>query len=501
MTCDRFRVFVRRQAFFASAASLLLGSDHDRAAQSADEANAAAGGLLRVASATAEMQADDAMVIGGGIGPGRVQGQEGRLQATAVVIQGDTRLCIIAVDVLMMTRDDLDQAAHRIEQECGIPFDNIMINASHTHHAPTTVTVHGYERDETFCRRTVDAIVTAAGSAAQAANQAEPSRAVFWLGQEATVGQNSRQLLKDGQIYWIGSRDAIVRPTGPFDVDLPVIAFQQADGRLAGMLFNHSTHCIGSRTGRRSPGFYGLAAQELSAELAVPVAFLSGAAGSTHNLGLDCDEMVTRIKSAVRDALNRAQPMASATLASIKRELPYQIRTFDDAAQEAAVTRYCRTYAPDHADAIISVFRDSRANSSRSRASGAKCGCRPCGSATCISSACRPSSLPCWDSRSNAVRPIVRRSCADCRTTMSAICPIVRRLSWVATRPGWGCIALPRSAREKPSSRNVSACCGSWANAEAEGPGTRRHTRVRAARKKGGDESPHSKGLAPNSSP
>ena len=361
MSCDRFRVLVRRLALFASAATCGWALTVIAPCASADEANAAAGGLLRVASATAEIQADDAMVIGGGIGPGRVQGQEGRLQATAVVIQGDTRLCIIAVDVLMMTRDCLDQAAHRIEQECGIPFDNIMINASHTHHAPTTVTVHGYERDETFCRRTVDAIVTAAGSAAQAANQAAPAQALFWLGQEATVGQNSRQLLQDGQIYWIGPRDAIVRPTGPFDVDLPVIAFQQADGRYAGMLFNHSTHCIGSRTGRRSPGFYGLAAQELSAELAVPVAFLSGAAGSTHNLGLDCDEMVTRIKSAVRDALNHAQPMGSAALSSIKRELPYQLRTFDDAVQEAAVIRYCRTYAPDYADTVIGVFRDSRA--------------------------------------------------------------------------------------------------------------------------------------------
>ncbi len=263
--------------------------------------NAAAANGLQVASATAEMQADDAMVIGGGIGPGRVQGQEGRLQATAVVIQGNTRLCLVAVDVLMFGRDDLDQAAHRIEQECGIPFENIMINASHTHHAPTTVTIHGYERDATFSQRTVDAIVTAALAACQAAAQATPSRAMFRLGQEATVGQNSRQLLQDGQIYWIGPRDTMVRPTGPFDVDLPVIAFRQADGRYSGLLFNHSTHCIGTRTGKRSPGFYGLAAQELSAELSVPVAFLSGASGSTHNLTLDCDEMVMRIKSAVHE--------------------------------------------------------------------------------------------------------------------------------------------------------------------------------------------------------
>ena len=316
---------------------------------------------LRVGSAAVEMQADDSMVIGGGIHPALVQGQEGRLQATAVVIKGNTELCIVAVDVLMLTRDQLDPAAERISQECGIAFENILINASHTHHAPSTVTVHGYERDRVFCERTVEAIVAAAVTAHRAASQAEPSRAMFRLGQEATVGQNSRQLLQDGQIYWIGPRDGFVRPTGPFDVDLPVIAFKKADGKYSGLLFNHSTHCIGTRSGKRSPGFYGLAAQELGDELGIPVAFLSGAAGSTHNLTLDCQEMVIRLKSAIQDALGKAQPMSCSRLASIKRELSYQIRAFDESAQDQAVVDYCRKYAPAYADAVIDVFRDSRA--------------------------------------------------------------------------------------------------------------------------------------------
>lgn len=83
--------------------------------------------------------------------------------------------------------------------------------------------------------------------------------------------------------------------TDPFDVDLPVVAFKTADGSNVAMLFNHSTRCIGTRTGKRSSGFYGLAAQDLAEQYSVPVAFFSGAAGSTHNLVLRCDEMVTRI--------------------------------------------------------------------------------------------------------------------------------------------------------------------------------------------------------------
>lgn len=314
----------------------------------------------RVGAASREMVADDSMVIGGGIGPGYAQGQEGKLLATALVIRGETKLCLVAADILMMHRDYLDEAAREIEALAGIPFDHILINASHTHHAPSTVTVHGYARDEEFCKRTVRAIVDAAVAADQEAAASPPSRARFRLGQEATVGQNSRQLLQDGRIYWIGPRDEFVRPTGPFDVDLPVMAFESAGGKLRAAWFNHSTHCIGTRTGKRSPSFYGFAAQELSDQHAAPFLFLSGAAGSTHNLNLSCDEMVTRIKGAANEAYAKGVPVPDPTLKAIKREIPFAMRTFDETKEDAAVVEYCRKYAPSNADGIIDVFRDSR---------------------------------------------------------------------------------------------------------------------------------------------
>jgi hypothetical protein len=183
---------------------------------------------------------------------------------------------------------------------------------------------------------------------------------VFRLGQEATVGQNSRLLLNDNFIFWIGPRDNVVRPTGPFDVDLPVLAFRKDDGTYSGVLFNHSTHCIGTREPKRSPGFYGLAAQELSEELGAPCAFFSGAAGSTHNLVLSCDEMVLRLKGAVHDALAAAEPLPDATLASAKREFTYEVRRFDEEVEEKKCVDYCRKYAPQHADYIAQVFRDMR---------------------------------------------------------------------------------------------------------------------------------------------
>src|SRR5262245_34307720 len=80
---------------------------------------------LKAGAAAENLAADDAMVIGGGIGPGKATGQEGELRASAVVIEDarQHRVALIACDVLMINRDVLDRAARRVEQATGIPFD------------------------------------------------------------------------------------------------------------------------------------------------------------------------------------------------------------------------------------------------------------------------------------------------------------------------------------------------------------------------------------------
>ena len=320
-------------------------------------------GPLRVGSAAVELKADDSLVIGGSIGPGYRKSQEGQLRAVAIVLQGppqDTRLAIVACDVLMIERDVLDDAGRQIEQETGIPFGNVFINCTHTHHAPTTVTVHGYERQEGFTQQVKRAIVDAVRQANAQLADSPPATAFFCMGQEKTIGQNSRMMLGDGTIYWIGARDNFVRPTGPFDPDLPVLDIR-AGGATKALIFGHSTHTMGTLApGKRSPAFYGLAAQDLEAKLGGTVLFLEGASGSTHNLTLRPPEMVERVKTAVTQARDQAKPMAAIRLASIKREFAVKIRHFDEEKEDQAVRSYCGKHAGKRADYFIDVFRKMR---------------------------------------------------------------------------------------------------------------------------------------------
>ena len=75
------------------------------AGQGAEKSPLTAG--LRVGAGSAEFEADDSMIIAGGIAPGKATGQEGKLRAVAVVLEKEPfgRLAIVACDILMITRE------------------------------------------------------------------------------------------------------------------------------------------------------------------------------------------------------------------------------------------------------------------------------------------------------------------------------------------------------------------------------------------------------------
>jgi hypothetical protein len=282
----------------------------------------------------------------------------------AVVLEkpGAGKVGIVACDVLFVQRDFVERALARIEKSTGIAPDRILVNATHTHHAPTTVTVHGYQREDRFIPNLEDAIVKSVEDA-NANLAAGDAQFLYKLGEENTVGANSRLLLADNTIFWVGSREDAVRPTGPFDPQLPVLAFRGQSGKLRAVIYNHSTHTIGTRKpGVRSPSFYGLAAQELETELGCPVEFLEGASGSTHNLGtVTADVAVERMKKAVSNALATAEPHSVTRLVSVKRPFEFKVRTFDETVEDEKVASYCRKRIPSGADGVIDVFRNMRA--------------------------------------------------------------------------------------------------------------------------------------------
>ncbi|NOZ22351.1 MAG: GNAT family N-acetyltransferase [Planctomycetes bacterium] len=323
---------------------------------------------LRAAASCVELKSDDSMVLAGSILAKYASEQEGKLRVCATVIEADVRLCVIACDVIAVPDDVADRAAKAIETECKIPFDHILICGSHTHHAPSTITVHGYKREEAFTEQLEQAIVAAARDATGKLDDPDAGQndieveMGFALTQEATVGRNSRILLADDTIAWGGyPPEEEVRPTGPFDPDLAVIAFRKPGGEFASVLFNHSTHNIGGRGRPRGPAFYGLAAQEVEEQIGAPVLFLPGAFGSTHNQKVPPPEAIHRIRTAIERGIGTLRWGLRGPVLCLKRPFEYQVREFDEAKEDEAVRSYCEKHFPaDRAADYVEVFRAMR---------------------------------------------------------------------------------------------------------------------------------------------
>ncbi|MGE3317225.1 MAG: PVC-type heme-binding CxxCH protein, partial [Planctomycetaceae bacterium] len=322
---------------------------------------------IRVGAAAINLRADDDMPLAGSLEARYTKEQEGELRAIAVVVEkpGEGKIAIVACDVLWVTRKLADRAVAEITQTTGIPANHILINCTHTHSAPSTAPAHAFGVSEKFGEEVRGAIVKSVQEANSRLNGGE-ARFFFHLGEEKTVGANSRMLLEDGNITWINPQRESAgkgKPTGPFDPQLPVLDFRGTDGRTRALVYNHSTHTIGTRVGRdvRSPSFYGLAAQEMEKELGGIVSFLEGASGSTHNVTqVPVGEAVERMKQAIRDARAQAAARDVTRVAGIRRPIKFRVRKFNDSEEDAKVARYTTKYTPQASDRIREIFSTMR---------------------------------------------------------------------------------------------------------------------------------------------
>ena len=300
--------------------------------------------------------------------------QDAPLRACAVAMQTDRRICIVTSDTIAIPPDVLEIASGEIVARTGIPLDHLLMCATHTHHAPCTIDILGCSRDVAFCQRQQQALIEAAVGACQKLDEpGAGAELLFAESQEASIGTNSRYLLRDGTTAWYRQRwEDVIRPTGPCDPDLPVLALRRPGGETIGTIFNHSVHNIGALTkGAWSPGFYGLAAQELERRHGGVTLFLPGAFGSTHHTGyfganeninaIPPAECVHRMVEAVEYGLKVAGPLDVEPVIALRRPFSYRVRRFDEAAEEAAVRYWSETYTPDNPQAHQTVFRRMRA--------------------------------------------------------------------------------------------------------------------------------------------
>jgi neutral ceramidase len=247
----------------------------------------AAGGDAEIKGgfASADITPEVGASIPGGFRPNPSKGVRDPLYAVAcVVTDGTTPVALVGVDELFIGKDTVRKARERAEKNTGIPAANILIAASHTHSGGPILMCLGNEGDPAYEAKVADGIAKAIEDAWAARQTVEIG---IGLGKEDTISYNRRFLMKDGkEITHPGKpgskfHDQIVKPAGPIDPDVGVLAARKPGGAVQGVVVNFSCHCTVVGGNMFSADYVAYLRKELKAAYgpATEIVFLNGACG------------------------------------------------------------------------------------------------------------------------------------------------------------------------------------------------------------------------------
>ena len=179
------------------------------------------------------------------------------LQARALVLrQGEVRAALVFCDIIGLSPDVSSRARKRAAEQTGIPFENILIAATHTHTGPLyfgALRNHFHaqalaEHGEDPCEATdypseLVADITEAVKAA--AGKARPVRLETGAARQQGLSFNRRFHMKDGTVRFNPGvlNPDIVRAAGPVDPEVGIVLLRDAvgDAALAGLV-NFALH-------------------------------------------------------------------------------------------------------------------------------------------------------------------------------------------------------------------------------------------------------------------
>jgi hypothetical protein len=178
------------------------------------------------------------------------EGVHDDLYAKALVLEKDgTKAALVALDLISTTSSLVQEAREQIERSTGVPGAHVMISATHAHTGPV-LSRRGLRDDYLGGRADLVQRYTGAlpATIARVVRQAEaalvPVRVSVGHGHEETLAYNRRYHMTDGTVGWNpGLLNAkILKPAGPIDPDVPVVAFSSFANKPLALYVNFAVH-------------------------------------------------------------------------------------------------------------------------------------------------------------------------------------------------------------------------------------------------------------------
>lgn len=197
------------------------------------------------------------VLVNGGMTSRSASGVTDPIYAKALVLtDGKLEIAIVVVDSCMMPRPMLDEAKALAAKRTGIPSDRILISATHTHTAPSTLGCLGTKADPRYTPylkgKIAEAIAVAQKKLEPAqvgwnkVNAAEFTALRRWVRRPDRIGIDPfgnptvRANMHAGRNW-----DDVTGESGPEDPDLTLISIQDLKGKPLAILANFSMHYFG----------------------------------------------------------------------------------------------------------------------------------------------------------------------------------------------------------------------------------------------------------------
>jgi hypothetical protein len=276
------------------------------------------------------------------------------LHARALVLDdGATRVAIVACDLLSHKRSTVLKARDLAAAATGIPAENILVTATHTHTGPRVAEAFPAAVDADYVAMLPRYL---AGAVALAWQARQPGRVAVGSGWEASASHNRRFLKKDGtaQMHPPKGDPDFVGPEGPDDPEVGVLCARDETGHLLGAIVNYTSHpiVVGHELAV-SADYPGYLVRAVEAVKGGPgkVLFVNGAFANTcpidvydlkhREYGWAWAERVGNVIAAeALRVIEKTDPMESPRIRIASRQVELGIRKIDDTrVQEAQAVR------------------------------------------------------------------------------------------------------------------------------------------------------------------
>jgi neutral ceramidase len=218
----------------------------------------------------------------GGMQARRLNAVHDPLKATAMVIQGaNVTVALVGIDAVFVAEQITAEARQAITAATKIPSSRVLIGASHTHGGGPVATAFESEADPRYLELVAKRIAEAVGSAYHSLHAGEIADG---FGHEPSISFNRRFLMRNGrQVTHPGKGNPdIVKPAGPIDPDVGVLAARTPGGDLLGLFVNFACHLTVMGGNGFTADYVGNLRKVLRRHYdrpTLPIGFLLGAAG------------------------------------------------------------------------------------------------------------------------------------------------------------------------------------------------------------------------------